>query len=239
MPELASLTAVILSGGKGTRLHSVAPGRQKVLVEVNGRPFVYYLLDWLMTAGIKKVVLCTGHLADQMTDTLGSSYREMHINYSVEQTPLGTAGALRQALPLMDTDTVLTMNGDSFCSADLGAFLVEHVANQAQASLLLVHVADMKRYGQVLLTEKNQIHRFCEKDETAGAGWINAGVYLMQREWIQQIPAGRAVSLEREIFPQRVGQQLYGYKAPARFLDIGTPQDYALAAEFFSWQEKQ
>src|SRR2546426_1458133 len=117
--RLEQLTAAILVGGLGTRLRAVVADRQKVLAPVAGRPFLEQLLDQLTAAGLKRVVLCTGHKAEQVEQTIGREYRGMSIGYSREPEPLGTAGAFRQALSLLDTDPVLACNGDSFCEVDL------------------------------------------------------------------------------------------------------------------------
>ena len=141
MTGLEETTAVILAGGLGTRLREVVADRPKVLAEVNGRPFLACLLDRLVDAGILKVVLCTGYMAELVRETCGNSYRGTELLYSREESPLGTGGALRLALPLIDSDPVLVMNGDSFCDADLVLFARQHLSAAAQASLILVQVA--------------------------------------------------------------------------------------------------
>src|SRR5882724_6146944 len=120
MPEsLEHIPAAILVGGLGTRLRTAVPDRQKVVAPVGGRPFVFRLLDQLADAGLQRVVLCTGYKAEQVAELVGTAYRGLSISYSTEPMSLGTAGALRQTLPLLDSDTVLAMNGDSFCEINL------------------------------------------------------------------------------------------------------------------------
>jgi NDP-sugar pyrophosphorylase family protein len=148
--------------------------------------------------------------------------------------PLGTGGALRQALPLVDSPVVLALNGDSFCDANLKLFWDWHCQQGARATLLLTHVADAGRYGQVQVLASGAISGFREKQEQGEPGWINAGVYLIDRGWLADIPSDRAVSLEREIFPAWVGRGLYGWQSEGRFLDIGTPEAYAAAQTFFA-----
>ncbi|MGB9105690.1 MAG: HAD-IIIA family hydrolase, partial [Terriglobales bacterium] len=118
------MTAAVLAGGLGKRLQSVISDRPKVLAPVAGRPFLAYLLEQLVQAGAGKAVICTGHLAEQVRATFGGSFGPMPLIYSQEQQPLGTAGALRQALPLLDSDPVLVLNGDSYCDVDIAAFRV-------------------------------------------------------------------------------------------------------------------
>src|SRR5258708_8781654 len=119
--ELQSVTSAILAGGLGTRLKIVVPDRPKPIADVQGRPFLTYLLDRLMKADLTDVVLCTGYRADQVRTALGEHYGTLKLNYSQESTALGTAGALRQALPFLNSDIVLVMNGDSICECDLNA----------------------------------------------------------------------------------------------------------------------
>lgn len=234
MQDLVSVTAAILAGGLGTRLRSVVANRPKVLVEIHGRPFLAYLLDQLAAAGIRYVVLCTGYLGEQVQAAFGDSYGGLHLVYSQESSPLGTAGALRLALPLLSSDTALVMNGDSFCQVDLSAFWTWHCAKEAGASLLLTKVSDTSRYGRVQVEPDGQMLSFAEKSETSGSGWISAGIYLIRQDLLRTIPLGRVVSIEKEMFPAWVGQGLYGYRSEGRFLDIGTPEAYNVAEQFFA-----
>lgn len=225
-------TAVILAGGLGTRLRSALPDSPKVLATVGGRPFVTYLLDQLSAFGVQQAILCVGYLGEQVRMALGERHDELILSYSVETQPLGTAGALAQALPLCAGDPVLALNGDSYCQADLGAWARWHAEKEAAASLLLVHQPDAMRFGQVVVDAEGRVVRFEEKGRS-GAGWINAGLYLLSRRFLESIPTGRAVSIEREVYPAWTGRGLYAYSGGGRFLDIGTPESYAQAEAFF------
>lgn len=234
MLDLGSLTAVILAGGFGTRLRSMVADRPKVLAEVGGRPFITYLLDQLAAAGIRHVVLCTGHLGTQVQELLQGRYHNLDLVHSQEPLPLGTAGALRLALPLFNSDPVLVMNGDSYCEADLMAFWAWHHARSAEATLLLTAMADTGRYGLVQVDADGRILSFAEKQEKGQPGWINAGVYVIHRCLIDTIPSMRPVSLEQEMFPAWIEYGLYGCRSNGCFVDIGTPDSYAMAEEFFA-----
>ncbi|MFH1314584.1 MAG: nucleotidyltransferase family protein [Candidatus Eisenbacteria bacterium] len=230
--NMTGLSAAILAGGLGSRLSPVLAGRQKVMAEFGGQPFLAYLLDQLAGVGVPDVVLCTGHLGEQVRAALGETHGPLHLTYSQEASPRGTAGALRRALPLLKSDTVLVMNGDSFCEADLGAFWTWHCAREAEASLLLARVPDTGRYGRVRVDTDGFMLSFGEKDGTTGPGWINAGIYLISRSLLVDIPPDQMVSLERAVFPTWIGRRLYGYRCEGRFLDIGTPETYAAAERF-------
>ena len=231
--DLSSLTAVILAGGLGTRLQAVVADRPKVLADIGGRPFLAYLLDQLAAAGIRYAVLCTGYLGEQVQSAFGHSYAGLRLAYSQEPSPLGTAGALRLAMPLLESDPVLVMNGDSFCQADLPAFWAWHCAHVSAATLLVTEMPDTERYGRVQTGADDRVLHFDEKGSARGPGWISAGIYLLSRSVVETIPSGRAVSIERETFPAWIGRGLYAYRSQGRFMDIGTPETYTDAERFF------
>lgn len=234
MRDLDSVTAVILAGGRGTRLRPAVADQPKVLAEVRGRPFLAYLLAQVADCGVRDIVLCTGYLSDQVQAAFGETYGPLHLTYARDPEPLGTAGPLKVALPQMRSDPVLVMNGDSCCQADLTAFWAWHHERSAEATLLLTEVPDTRRYGRVGVDADGLVLRFDEKGCVGGPGWINAGVYLLGRRLIETIPSGRVVSLEREVFPAWIEHGLYGCRSNGRFLDIGTPDSYAMAEEFFA-----
>jgi NDP-sugar pyrophosphorylase family protein len=203
------------------------------MADVNGRPFLAYLLDQLKAAGVRRTVLCTGYLGGQVKETFGNDYRGIELLYSEERAPLGTGGAVRLALPLLDSDPVIIMNGDSFCDANLDEFLIRHRTTQAKASLLLTRVPDVGRYGAVKTTSTGEIVAFEEKCDITGPGLINAGVYLVSPTVFQVIDPEVVVSLERDIFPGLINNGLYGFQETGKFLDIGIPEDYDAAKSFF------
>lgn len=242
---MSEITGAILAGGLGTRLRSVVSDRPKVLATVRGKPFLVYLLDQLLGAGVGRVVLLTGYRGEQIEAEFGSRYRDLSLAYSNETSPLGTAGALRLALaklypvssPAVNgaRDGVLVLNGDSYCDTDLRRFRAFHEHARADASLVLAQVQDTSRFGKVETTPKHRLARFLEKQEAGGAGSINAGIYLINRELIEEIPDGRPVSIEREMFPAWLRTRtLLGFGSEGAFLDIGTPESYRAAEEFFT-----
>jgi NDP-sugar pyrophosphorylase family protein len=227
-----NISAMILAGGLGTRLKSVVADRPKVLAPIAGRPFLAYLLDRLAAAGLRHAVICSGYRADQLEREFGASHGSMMLSWSRETTPLGTGGALRLGLPLARSATVLALNGDSYCAANLADFYAWHAKRGEAGSLLLVEVPDTSRYGSVVLDGRSRITSFTEKGASGGPGLINAGIYLFEAGLLQQIPEGRMVSLERDLLPAWIAQGLGGHVTQAPFLDIGTPESYAQAAQF-------
>jgi histidinol-phosphate phosphatase family protein len=227
------ISAVVLAGGLGTRLRPVVGDRPKVLAPVAGRRFLAYLLHQLADAGFEDIVLCTGYMGDQVREAFGKRFRKLNLIYSQEEQPLGTAGALRHALPLIRSDTVAVLNGDSYCQADLEKFLSWHHDQRADASILLTEMPETARFGAVEADSAGRISRFGEKN-TSGPGWINAGIYAISKRLLAAIPDGVAVSIERECFPRWIADGLFGYRGGGRFLDIGTPDSFAEAQRFFS-----
>jgi D-glycero-alpha-D-manno-heptose 1-phosphate guanylyltransferase len=238
MSNLTDVSVAILAGGLGTRLRPVVADRPKVLAPVGGQPYLTYLLDKLAAASVREVVLLTGYRADQVRAVLGDQCAGVRLLYSPEAKPLGTAGAVRHALPLLSSDRVLLLNGDSSCDVSLASFHRSHQRRGADCSMVLVWAKDTSRFGRVQVTADGRIYSFEEKKDGANPGWINAGVYLIERHLIEDVPVGRPVSLERDLFPRWIARrQCFGHGSRGRFLDVGTPEAYAGAEAFFSVPE--
>ncbi len=233
MDQLATIDAIVLAGGRGTRLSSVVSDRPKVLADVGGRPFIAYLLDLLQGAGVRRTVLSVGYMADLVEDCIGTRHGSMEIAYSREEQPLGTGGGVQLATRLVRSDPVIALNGDSYCHLDVPSLVQFHSERGSHGTLSLFHVSDTSRYGRVKLDDAQQVIGFQEK-MTGKPGYINAGIYLLSQALLQSIPGGRAVSLEHDIFPSWAGGGLYGFECPGPFLDIGTPESYSQAEAFFA-----
>lgn len=229
------ITAVILAGGLGTRLRSEIADRPKALATVAGQPFLEHIFDQLSSFGISQIVLCTGYMAEQIESLYGTTYKGLSLSYSRETVLLGTGGAVRFALPLIATPLALILNGDSFCEFDLHALENFHQQHRAQASMVLTHVDDCSRFGSVVTQEDGRVTSFIEKSAAGGPGCINAGVYLVNRDLLTQIPPGRILSLEKDIFPNWIGHGFFGFRCDTSlFIDIGTPQSFRCAQSLFS-----
>jgi len=219
--------AIILAGGLGTRLRPTVGDVPKSMAAVGGRPFLEHLLHQLQRAGFDSVVICAGYRADQVTAHLndGTAYR-LAIEISTEEQPMGTGGALKLAEPLLRGDRWLLMNGDSYFDIPLDDLVRHHEAAKARATIALVRVDDAARYGAVSLDDGGAVTAFVEKGTTSGAASINAGLYVIEREVLALIPAGTAVSLERDVLPALIGRGLHGVEFEGFFIDIGVPADY-------------
>ncbi|MBI5236207.1 MAG: nucleotidyltransferase family protein [Deltaproteobacteria bacterium] len=227
--------AIILAGGLGTRLGSVLNGRPKPMVEVNGRPFLAYLLDYIAgsNAGIDRVLLSVGYKKGVIMDWFGLSYRGLEIDYAVEGSPLGTGGAIRKALSLVKGKDVFVLNGDSFFCVELDALRERHASSGSFLTLSLKRMNETGRYGAVTITN-GSVTGFEEKT-TAKGGLINAGVYVLNREAASQrlAPWPEAFSFEREFLPGCMAGRLVinAEISDGYFIDIGVPEDYARAKD--------
>ena len=225
---MSASEAIVLVGGLGTRLRKVVSDVPKPLAPVAGRPFLAWVLDHLADAGIRRTILATGYMADKVEQAIGRDWGGMEIRYSVEDEPLGTGGAIRNALALLAGNSVHVLNGDTFL--DYAPAGLEAATRDAGAALgiALAQVQDTARYGAVRL-DQSRIVGFSEKGEQ-GPGWINAGCYYLTERALSALPETSAFSLEKRVLePLATAGQAIGYTLTSRFIDIGVPDDYARA----------
>jgi mannose-1-phosphate guanylyltransferase len=220
--------ALVLAGGEGTRLRPLTYTTPKPVMPLAGRPFLSFMLDWLRGHGVDEVILSCGFMSDGVKRVLGDIYDGMRLRYVIEEEPLGTAGPVRLALDqdVLD-ERLLILNGDVLSDIDLTAELAAHKRTGARATLALHPVEDTSSYGVVPISDDGQVEAFIEKADAPPTNLVNAGAYVLERDVVEElIPAGRAVSFEREVFPALVGKGLYGQVAAGYWVDIGTPDRY-------------
>lgn len=230
MNQKLDITAVLLVGGKGTRLRSVVASAPKPLAAVGNQSFLELLVRQLRSQGVRRLVMCSGYMAEQIESTFGNgSAWDVEIEYSREDQPLGTGGAVKHAQPLLqDASDFLVMNGDSFLEMDVRELVRFHRAHKAFASMAVVRVENAARYGTVNLDSNGKVAGFLEKTGLAAPGTINAGIYVFDRTILDYIPDGPC-SLERDVFPQVIDRGIHAREQRGMFIDIGTPEDYARA----------
>jgi mannose-1-phosphate guanylyltransferase len=227
------LEAILLVGGQGTRLRPLTLSAPKPLLPTAGVPFLAHLLARAAAGGVTHVVLATCYKAEMFASALGDGAAfGLSIDYVTEEVPLDTAGGIRNAASSLrggGADPVVVLNSDILSGHDLGAQVDLHVKSDAAATLHLVEVADPSRFGCVPTDESGRVTAFLEKTPNPVTNRINAGCYVFRRDVIDQIPAGRRVSVERETFPGLIeaGQLVMGYPETAYWLDVGTPQTFA------------
>jgi mannose-1-phosphate guanylyltransferase len=229
-----SLQALVLVGGEGTRLRPLTLTRPKPALMLVDRPFIRFMVDWLGRHGVTEVIMACGFRPDDLRSSLGESVPGgPTITYLEEPEPLGTAGPIRLAADrgLLD-ERFLVVNGDLLTDLDLTAHLEAHAERDALASLALYAVDDPASYGLVRRDEDGTVRGFLEKPDPAeiDTNEVNAGAYVLERPVIDLIPPGRAVSIEREVFPRLVGQGLFGLRLDGYWMDIGTPERYLEAS---------
>jgi NDP-sugar pyrophosphorylase family protein len=231
------MDAVVVAGGRGTRLAGLVHDVPKPLAPVGGRPFLDYLLMELASGGlIESVVLALGHLAQPVIDYYRATPSPLPLQFVVETEPLGTAGAIRNALRGTVGDVVVACNGDTLVHVDLRSLMELHAKSGAEAALALVAVDDMRSYGRVYL-EGHYVTGFLEK-MSDGPGLASAGVYVFSRRMFDGFPADQ-LSMERDVLPRLAAQgQLVGLEVPGPLLDIGLPETYAAAADFVQQFER-
>ncbi|PCK27714.1 sugar phosphate nucleotidyltransferase [Rhodococcus qingshengii] len=221
--------AVILVGGKGTRLRPLTLSAPKPMLPTAGLPFLTHLLARIEAAGIKHVVLGTSFKAEVFEDYFGDgSKMGLEIDYVFETEPLGTGGGIRNVLPRLRGDNVMVFNGDVLGGTDLNAILETHEKTDADVTLHLVRVGDPRAFGCVPTDEDGRVSAFLEKTQDPPTDQINAGCYVFKREIIEQIPEGRPVSVEREVFPNLLaeGKRVFGHVDSSYWRDMGTPEDF-------------
>jgi mannose-1-phosphate guanylyltransferase len=219
---------VILAGGQGTRLRPLTSTVPKPIVPLVDRPFISFMLEWLRAHAVDDVIMSCGFLATSIREVLGDgSELGIRLRFVEEPEPRGTAGALKLAEPMLD-ERFLMLNGDVLTDIDLSSQIAQHERSGASATLALVPVADPSAYGVVILEADRSVRDFVEKPSAGQvqSNLISAGAYVLQRELLELVPPDRNVSIEREVWPQLVGNGLYGYPSKSYWLDIGTPERY-------------
>ena len=231
---MQDVKAVLLVGGLGTRLRSVVSSAPKVLAAVGKGSFLELLLGQLRSQGIHRLVMCTGYLADQIESQFGDGQAwGVSIEYSKEERPLGTAGAVKWAQKyLRDVPDFVVMNGDSFLELDFRKFIEFHRGHEGIATMAVLRVEDTGRYGTVLVDGNGRVRGFTEKTGSDAPGLVNGGVYIFNHAVLEYIPEQPA-SLERDVFPRLLDHGVYAQEQHGMFIDIGTPSDYARAQQFF------
>src|SRR5919107_3739718 len=228
------MKGVVLVGGQGSRLRPITYDVPKAMVPLRNRPFMGYMMDFLRAGGLEGAVLSMGYLPDPIQGYFqGQNLNGFSINYAVEDNALGTAGGIKNTEEYLDGGPVVVVNGDILSGMDLRVAIEKHKESSSLATIVLISVEDPTAYGLVEVDHDMLVHRFIEKpaaDEVT-TNLVNAGVYVLEPEVLAMIPAGREVSIEREIFPQLQSEgHLRAYVSSSYWRDIGTPRSYLAAS---------
>lgn len=226
---LQGVDAVVLVGGKGTRLRPLTLSAPKPMLPTAGVPFLEHLFSRIRAAGVRHVVLGTSYKAEVFEEYFGDGAAfGLELEYVVEEEPLDTGGAIRNVADRLRAEDVLVFNGDILSGVDLRAVVGTHRAAEADVTLHLVKVDDPRRFGCVPTDLDGRVTAFLEKTENPPTDQINAGCYVFRRSVLNDIPAGRRVSVERETFPGLLaaGARVQGFVDTSYWLDLGTPSAF-------------
>jgi NDP-sugar pyrophosphorylase family protein len=228
-----NVTAIVLAGGKGTRIAGLFPGIPKPMIPVRGQPFLHWVVQWLAARGVGDIVLSIGHLAGQIESWAASNPGGLALRTALEQAPLGTGGAVVSCLDLC-RDWVLVLNGDSLLEVDLAALVGRVEAAGLVGAIVGIGVEDTSRYGSLAVDGEGQLSGFYEK--RPGRGLINGGIYLFRKALLAGFKTGTALSMETDIIPALLagGARLAVEESPGPFLDIGTPESVVEAEAFIA-----
>ncbi|GAA3945841.1 NDP-sugar synthase [Actinomadura viridis] len=230
------MEAILLVGGKGTRLRPLTLSTPKPLLPMAGVPLLEHQLIRARDAGVRRIVFATSYRASMFAEAFGDGHRlGLEIIYVTEDEPLGTAGAIRNASSALTCEgdaPVLILNGDILSGHDIAAQITAHEKAAAAVTLHLTLVDDARRYGSVPTAPDGRVLAFVEKSANPPTNQVNAGCYVFRRSVIDEIPTGRPVSAEYETFPGLLaaGEPIIGHVEAAYWLDVGTPAAFVRGA---------
>jgi mannose-1-phosphate guanylyltransferase len=224
------MKAVILVGGEGTRLRPLTSNIPKAIVPILNRPFLEHLLDYLQRHQVNEAILAMGYLPDPIRSCLGDgSQSGVRLTYLVEESPLGTAGAVKNAESYLDAPFIV-FNGDVVTEIDLTAMMKRHKEIKPKVSIALTPVENPTIYGVVETDLQGMVQRFVEKPswDKVTTNMINAGIYILEPEVLAHVPASTRCMFENYVFPRLLdtGEPILGYPSDSYWIDIGTPQKY-------------
>ncbi len=237
---------IILCGGQGTRLRSVIGESQKVMAAIGDEPFLDLLIKYIRAQGGQHVILATGYKTADVEAHYAGKFKDMKIEFSREDEPLGTGGAIKKACGLVKSDDFFVLNGDSFCPVKFDSVLTMHVNRSALVTLVVSKAADGKDYGVVEFDSHLRVKRFREKNiHYIGDDlslWVNAGIYCFNSQIISRMPSLEKFSLEKDILEplsKDKSEKIYVYQTEEPFFDIGTPERFELARRYLKGLDKK
>ena len=224
------IEAIVLAGGQGTRLRSIIGDLPKPMADIAGRPFLWWLMTHLSQQHVGRVILSVGSNSETIQNYFGAAFGGMEISYAVEQEPLGTGGAIKYALEKASAPQVIVLNGDTYAEVSFRDLMSRFELAATDLAVAATYLNNVTRYGAIVVDEKsNTITGFDEKQGLA-AGYINAGIYCLQRDIFVKYPAPAKFSFERDFLQKKLGTlRAIAVKGVRAFIDIGVPGDYALA----------
>jgi len=230
---MKDIDVLILCGGKGERLSPVIKDRPKVMAEILGRPFLDILIEYVLSFGLKRFILCLGYHGEYIQNYYQKRENTFDLVFSREDRALGTGGAVKNAQDFIKSDPFIVMNGDSFCRLSLEKFYDFHITKNSDLSMVVAGKEDSKDFGSLTINSDARITAFQEKIENEN-NFVNGGIYILNKKLLVLIPQGAPISLEYDFFPKLINKGIYGFVTNEPLIDIGTPQRYEQAKAFFA-----
>ncbi len=222
---------IILAGGLGTRLRDEVSDLPKCMAPVAGKPFLHWVIQYLLLQNVQSFVFSLGYMHQKIQDYIHADYAKLHVQFSVENEPLGTGGAIKLAMAKCKEENVLVLNGDTLFEINISALFEKHIHSKAACTLALKPMQHFERYGSVLLNNDAQIIAFEEKKLTQ-SGLINGGVYLINNPIFSTILFPEKFSFEKDFLESQINSlKLMAVINDGYFIDIGIPEDFKKANE--------
>jgi D-glycero-alpha-D-manno-heptose 1-phosphate guanylyltransferase len=222
--------AILLAGGLGTRLQKAVPDLPKPMAPVNGRPFMEYILDYLIQYDIKKFIFSVGYKHEAFARHFTKGYKGCNVVFSIEDVPLGTGGGIKKALDYAETPEVIVLNADTLFKMDFNAMFLSHKKTNADLTIALRQMNDTGRYGSVEIDDDLRVTGFTEKSSIAKPGYINGGIYLFKKDIFTNLDHPEKFSMEKDFLEVYINAlKIGGFPSDGYFLDIGIPEDYEKA----------
>ena len=222
--------AILLAGGLGTRLSKVLPDLPKPMAPVNGRPFIEYVMDFLIRFQVRKFILSVGYKHEVFASHFANDYKDCQVLFSVEHEPLGTGGAIKKSLEYSESPDVFVLNADTLFRIDITAMQASHKKSNADLTMALRKMENVDRYGAVETNDDMRITGFAEKNTAKGSGYINGGAYIFKKDFFETLPLPEKFSLEKDCLEKYYSSlNINGFPSKGYFLDIGIPEDYEKA----------
>ena len=231
------MECIVLAGGLGTRLRNTIGNYPKCMAEVDGKPFLEYIFHYLKQQGVSRIILSLGYKHEIILHWLANNKFDLDIDHVIEEEPLGTGGGIALAMAKAQTENVFVVNGDTMFRVDMKAMLAFHTEKKAATTLALKEMHNFNRYGLVNTDDNGFIISFEEKKQT-DKGYINGGVYIIDRNKLKVISFPEKWSFEKDYLEPSVSKKiLAGFKESGYFIDIGIPEDYSKAQIDFKEQQ--
>jgi D-glycero-alpha-D-manno-heptose 1-phosphate guanylyltransferase len=228
------LEAIILAGGFGTRLQQVVSDVPKSMALVNDHPFLEYLLNYLTGQGVTRVIMSVGYKREIIQDHFKDHFKGLQILYAIEEEPLGTGGGIKNAFRQVEGGMAYVLNGDSLFRLDFHAMMKLHIFSGSDITMALRFLDDTSRFGTVTIDAEKRVNGFREKVYDSGEGYINGGIYLINKNFVDESKFPDKFSIEKDCFEKcYLTARIFGYLSRGYFMDIGIPEDYQKAQDDF------